>query len=92
VKARFAALAFFLLAVATTAVVAQQADIHILPLRGNVYVLVGAGANITLSVGREGVLLVDAGTAQAADKAIAAIAQLAKEVNGPTIARPCAGL
>jgi cyclase len=92
VKARCAALALSLLAIATTAVVAQQADIHILPLRGNVYMLVGAGANITLSVGREGVLLVDAGTAAAADKVIAAVAQLAKEVNGPTVARPCAGL
>lgn len=90
--ARFAALACCLLAITTTIVVAQQADVHILPLRGNVYLLVGAGANITLSVGREGVLLVDAGTAQAADTAIAAIAQLAKEVNGPTVARPCAGL
>ena len=36
---------------------------RILPLRGNVYMLVGAGANITLSIGKEGVLLVDAGTA-----------------------------
>ena len=44
---------------------------HLLPLRGNVYLLVGAGANITLSVGREGVLLVDAGTAQMAGKVVA---------------------
>jgi cyclase len=92
VKARLAALAFSLFAISTVVVVAQQADIHILPLRGNVYLLVGAGANITLSVGREGVLLVDAGTAGAADKVIAAVAQLAKDVNGPTVARPCAGL
>jgi len=92
VKMRLAALALALAAVSTTALVAQQADVRILPLRGNVYVLVGAGANITLSVGREGILLVDAGTASAADKVIAAVTQLAKDVNGATVARPCAGL
>jgi cyclase len=92
VKARLAALAFSLFAISTTVVVAQQADVRILPLRGNVYMLVGAGANITLSIGKEGVLLVDAGTASAADKVIAAVAQLASVVNGPTVARPCAGL
>jgi len=82
-----------LLALVLTAVVsAQQADVHVLPLRGNVYLLVGAGANITLSVGKEGVLLVDAGTAQMADKVVAAIAQLSKDVNAATVAKPCAGL
>jgi cyclase len=82
-----------LLALVVTAVVsAQQADVHVLPLRGNVYLLVGAGANITLSVGKEGVLLVDAGTAQMADKVVAAIAQLSKDVNAATVAKPCAGL
>jgi cyclase len=90
--ARFAAACAAAFLVSTAAVVAQQADVHVLPLRGNVYVLVGAGANITLSVGREGVLLVDAGTTQAADKVIAAITQLSKDVNGASVAKPCAGL
>jgi len=92
VKAPLIALALSLLAISTTVVVAQQGDIRILPLRGNVYLLVGAGANITLSVGKEGVLLVDSGTAQSADKAIAAITELSKTVNGPAAAKPCAGL
>ena len=89
---RFAAACAATLLLFTAAVVAQQADVRILPLRGNVYLLVGAGANITVSVGREGVLLVDAGTAQAADKVIAAVTQLSKEVNGASVAKPCAGL
>ena len=80
------------LAASSVAVVAQQGDVHILPLRGNVYLLVGAGANITLSVGKEGVLLVDAGTAQMADKVIAAVNELSHELNAATVARPCAGL
>ena len=91
-KAAKAFAAALLVAASTAAVVAQQSDLHILPLRGNVYLLVGAGANITLSVGKEGVLLVDAGTAPMADKVIAAVTQLSKDVNGASIARPCAGL
>jgi len=74
------------------ALLAQQNELGILPLRGNVYVLVGAGANITLSVGKEGVLLVDAGTAQTADKVVAAVNQLAKDVTAARQAvKPCAG-
>src|SRR5262249_48967648 len=88
VKAAMAALFALLLAAVLSA---QQSDVRLLPLRGNVYLLVGAGANITLSVGKEGVLLVDAGTAQMADKVVAAVAQLAKDVNAPAAARPCAG-
>jgi cyclase len=88
-KATAAALLAVLL---TAAASAQQADVHVLPLRGNVYLLVGAGANITLSVGREGVLLVDAGTAPMADKVVAAVTQLSKDLNAASAARPCAGL
>ena len=39
-------------------------EIEILPVRGNIYALMGAGANIVASVGPDGVLLVDAGTAR----------------------------
>jgi cyclase len=92
VKARVAVLAAALVAAASSAsLVAQQDALHILPLRGNVYLLVGAGANITLSVGKEGVLLVDAGTAPMADKVIAAVNQLSKELNAASAAKPCAG-
>lgn len=80
-------------AVSTAALFAQQGDVQILPLRGNIYVLAGAGSNITLSVGKEGVLLVDAGNAPMADKVVAAIAALARQVTAAaTTVRPCAGL
>lgn len=42
-------------------------EIHVQPVQGNVYMLVGGGANVLASVGPDGVLLVDTGTAQAAD-------------------------
>ena len=41
----------------------RTAQIHVLPVQGNVYMLVGAGGNITASIGKDGILLVDAGPA-----------------------------
>jgi glyoxylase-like metal-dependent hydrolase (beta-lactamase superfamily II) len=49
---------------------------QILPVRGNVYMLTGAGSNITVSVGRDGVLMVDAGRAQMTEQVLATIRQL----------------
>ena len=46
------------------------------PVQGNVYMLVGAGGNITVQVGKEGVLLVDTGLATASDRVLAAIRQV----------------
>src|ERR1700749_1729499 len=34
-------------------------EMHVLPVQGNVHMLVGAGGNITVQAGRQGVLLVD---------------------------------
>jgi cyclase len=48
-------------------------EVHVLPVQGHVYMLVGAGGNITVQVGDDGVLLVDAGLAGTSDKVIAAI-------------------
>jgi len=47
-----------------------------LHVQGNVYLLAGAGANIAVQVGDDGVLLVDAGYAQMKDKVLAAIRKL----------------
>lgn len=73
------------------AAVSADGGVHVLPLRGNVYLLVGAGANITLSVGKEGVLLVDAGSERMADAVIAAVTQLSKTVAAPRPVQPCIG-
>jgi len=49
-------------------------DVHVLPVQGNVYMLVGAGgANITMQAGDEGVLLVDASSSSLTDKVLKAI-------------------
>jgi cyclase len=47
-----------------------------LPVQGNVYMLVGAGGNTTLQVGKDGVLVVDTQYAQMAPKIMAAIRTL----------------
>ena len=54
-------------------------DIHILPVQGNVYMLVGAGGNIAISIGPDGVLLVDAGLEQTSDNLRAAIRTLSNK-------------
>ena len=51
----------------------SKAEVHILHVQGNVYMLVGAGGNITVQTGDDGVLLVDAGVAQMSDKVLAAV-------------------
>jgi cyclase len=51
-------------------------DIKTFHVQGNVYMLVGAGANIALQVGDEGVVVVDTGAAPMRDKVLAAIRQL----------------
>ena len=57
---------------------AQQADtgIEVLHVQGNVYMLAGAGGNITLLVGDEGVLVVDTGNAAMAEEVLAEIREL----------------
>src|SRR3984885_15386627 len=62
-----------------TACCAQQpqnfdnVQVHVLPVQGNVYMIVGAGGNITMQAGKEGVLLVDTMYAGLSDKVLAAI-------------------
>jgi len=62
----------------TAGAFAQSPDgeVHVLPVQGNVYMLVGAGGNITLQVGPQGVLLVDSGLANMSDKVLAAVRKL----------------
>jgi cyclase len=55
---------------------AADAPVHVMPVQGNVYVLVGAGANITVQVGDSGLLLVDTGIAAMSDRVLAAVRTL----------------
>ena len=57
----------------------DNVEIHVLPVRDNIYMLVGAGGNITVQIGKDGILLVDTEYAQLSDKILAAIRKLSSE-------------
>ena len=57
------------------------AELNWWPVRGNVWMLVGAGANITASVGPDGVFLVNAGEAAASARVLAALQDLQAQLN-----------
>ena len=59
----------------------RDAEIHVLPVRGNVYMLVGDGGNIAVQVGTDGALVVDSGAGQLSDKVIAEIKKLLHQGN-----------
>ena len=67
-------LAALLAACAAAPGAAQQ--IEVTPVQGNISVLSGSGGNITLQVGKDGVLLVDTGLAASAPQVIAEIRKL----------------
>ncbi|PWU03678.1 MAG: MBL fold metallo-hydrolase [Terriglobia bacterium] len=79
-------LALALAAIASCGVLAAQqpnfenVQIQVLPVQGNVYMLAGAGGNITVQVGKEGVLMVDTEYAPLAPKILSEIRKLS---NGP---------
>ena len=53
-------------------------QIKVLPVQGNVYMLAGSGGNITLQVGKEGVLMVDTEFGPLAPRIMAEIRKLSK--------------
>jgi glyoxylase-like metal-dependent hydrolase (beta-lactamase superfamily II) len=59
----------------------QSGQPRVLPVRGNIYVLQGAGANITVSIGRDGVLMVDSGLQSMGEQVLAAIRQLQSQLD-----------
>ena len=59
----------------------QPQPLPVLPVRGNLHVIQGAGTNIVVSVGRDGVLMVDTGLTQRAEQVIATIRQLQRDLD-----------
>jgi glyoxylase-like metal-dependent hydrolase (beta-lactamase superfamily II) len=75
---------------AAQALHAQTGALEVLHIRGPIYFIAGAGANITASVGPDGVLLVDTGTGQMSDRVIAALDDL-RRATVPREATPAFG-
>ena len=57
----------------------RSPGLELLPVQGNISMLAGAGGNITVQVGKDGVLLVDTGAATMTDKVLAAIRTRSEE-------------
>ena len=73
----------FAMLFAAAGLYAQQSpedDFQTLHVRGPIYMIAGAGGNITVSVGLDGVLLVDSGSAAMTDKVLGEIRRLQREI------------
>ena len=53
-------------------------ELELLPVQGNISMLAGAGGNITVQAGKDGILLVDTGLVTMSDKVLEAIRPLSK--------------
>jgi glyoxylase-like metal-dependent hydrolase (beta-lactamase superfamily II) len=63
----------------------RDGQVHVLPVQGNIYMLVADGVNITASIGRDGIAVVNTGSAQMSDKVLAKLDELSRSgVNGPS--------
>jgi glyoxylase-like metal-dependent hydrolase (beta-lactamase superfamily II) len=67
-------------------------QIHILPVQGNVYMMVAGGVNLAFSVGKDGIFDVDTGPAQLSEQILASVLQLASNVAGSPAPNRCIGL
>ena len=79
------------LATAINAQGPRDGEVHVLPVQGNVYMLVADGVNLAVSVGPDGMLLVNSGGAAMTDKVQAALAQLASTATAAPIPNRCSG-
>jgi glyoxylase-like metal-dependent hydrolase (beta-lactamase superfamily II) len=69
----------------------RDGQVHVMPVQGNVYMLVADGANLTVSAGTDGVLLVNTGTAGMSDVVLAALTGLSKALVSAPAANRCIG-
>ena len=69
----------------------RDGQVHVMPVQGNVYLLIADGTNITASVGRDGIAIVNTGSAQMTDKVLTALSELAKSVVSPPAPNTCFG-
>ena len=67
---------------------AKTGKVELLHVQGNVYMVAGAGANITAQVGDEFVILVDAGLPQMSEEVLAAIRSVRRSPPPPCVERP----
>ena len=73
---------------------AQQPDatLNVMPIRGNVFMIVGGGSNVVVSAGVDGMLMVDAGAAGVADAMLTRLKEIGALIAGvPARMTTCVG-
>ena len=73
------------------AIFAQDTGLHVMPVRGNVFMIVGGGSNVTVSAGVDGILLVDTGSAVMADKMLETLNEIDRATSAPGRMTTCVG-
>jgi glyoxylase-like metal-dependent hydrolase (beta-lactamase superfamily II) len=69
----------------------RDGQVHVLPVQGNIYMLVADGTNVAVSMGADGVMLVNTGAASMSEKVLAAVNQLANQTVTPPMPNSCFG-
>lgn len=69
----------------------RDGQVHVLPVQGNIYMLVADGTNITASLGRDGIAVVNTGAAEMTEKVLAALDELSRTVVDPPSTNRCFG-
>ena len=69
----------------------RDGQVHVLPVQGNIYMLVADGTNIAASVGKDGIAIVNTGSAQMSEKVLTALNQLANATVAQTTPNSCFG-
>jgi cyclase len=75
------------------ATAAQNDNVRVLPIKGNIWMLTAGGSNVLASIGKDGILLVDTGAAPVTQKLLAAVQLLDRQVTAMGMPqKSCVGL
>ena len=69
----------------------HDGEVHVLPVQGNIYMLVVDGVNLAVSAGPDGVLMVDTGPAHMSGGVLETVRQLASRIVASPVPNNCAG-
>ncbi len=70
----------------------ENGEIKVLPVQGNIYMLVGDGGNIAASIGKDGIVLVDTGLESMSAKLMSKVLELATAISSSPQPNHCVGL
>ncbi len=69
----------------------RDGQVHVMPVQGNIYMLVADGTNIAASIGKDGIALVNSGPAPMSEKILSTLDQLAESTVARVAPNNCFG-